>query len=196
MPRRDIAALHGTLGNVAVRTKAGVPTDADFTQPRDGFMALDTTSPGALWMRANAAWVTMGGSAWQTYTPTVGGGGTVTWTVQTGRYCQIGSLVFVQIALTVNAAGSGVANVTIDTPTAPQRGGGTTRQVMVAHLEGVTVAGMIGTGALVALAGGAGVTWDRLRAPDDSATNRDGNVTGAELLGGAIISVQGWYESE
>lgn len=190
---RAAGRLAGSLDEVAVRAKDGPPTDADFYTPRDGFLVIDTATP-ALWVRAGGTWLALPSSGWTSYTPTVGGGGTVTWTTQEGRYYRIGRTVFVHMTLTVNAAGSGVANVTIDTPTAPDRGAGSRRQVMAAHLEGVTVAGMLGTGALVALAGGAGATWDRLRAPDDSATNRDGNVTGAELLAGAIIAVQGWYE--
>lgn len=53
---RAAGRLVGTLDEVAIRSKAGVPTDADFDVPRDGFIVLDTTSD-VLWSRSNGAWV-------------------------------------------------------------------------------------------------------------------------------------------
>lgn len=59
--------LAGTLGEVAVRVKAGVPTDADFDSARDGFVVVDTTNK-ALWMRAGGVWIdtTASGTAFPT----------------------------------------------------------------------------------------------------------------------------------
>lgn len=48
--------LVGTLDEVALRTKAGIPTDADFDVPRDGFIVLDTGSPVVVWQRAGGVW--------------------------------------------------------------------------------------------------------------------------------------------
>lgn len=45
----------GTLGEVAVRSKAGVPTDADFDSARDGFITIDTTN-GVIWVRSLGSW--------------------------------------------------------------------------------------------------------------------------------------------
>ena len=51
--------LGGTLrfssGTVAVKTKAGVPVDADFTAPVDGMIAIDTASH-ALYFRSGGVW--------------------------------------------------------------------------------------------------------------------------------------------
>lgn len=47
--------LAGTLGEVAVRVKAGQPVDSDFDSARDGFIVVDTTN-SVLWIRVNGAW--------------------------------------------------------------------------------------------------------------------------------------------
>jgi hypothetical protein len=53
---RAAGRMIGTLDEVAIRSKAGIPTDADFDVPRDGFMVLDTTN-NVLWIRTNGLWV-------------------------------------------------------------------------------------------------------------------------------------------
>lgn len=60
---RAAGRLVGTLDEVAVRSKAGIPSDADFDVPRDGFMVVDTTNK-IVWVRMGGGWVpTTGASA-------------------------------------------------------------------------------------------------------------------------------------
>jgi|GEM_PF-6134200 hypothetical protein len=44
--------LRGTLGEVAIITKAGIPLDTDFNAPQDGMLVLDTSVPVTLWARS------------------------------------------------------------------------------------------------------------------------------------------------
>ncbi len=126
-----------------------------------------------------------------TYTPTVGNGGVVTWTTRTGWWMRIGKMIFVNVYLTVNAAGSGAANVTVDMPSSVYRG---TRQTLTMHTEGTGPgAAHIGNGECVFFTGGSGATADRLRTSSNGATNADANITGADLLAGGIIVIEGWY---
>lgn len=124
-----------------------------------------------------------GGGTFQSYTPTVTGGGSVTWTQRTGWWQRMGSWVHFVAYLTVNAAGSGATVVTITAPTSIDR---TTRQVVTAHTESLT-AGNNGSSTVVAFQSGSGNVWDRLR----NSTN--GSITGADLLATGVITVEGWY---
>ena len=54
-------ALAGTLGEVAVRVKAGTPADTDFDVARDGFIVVDTTR-ATMWLRAGGTWHDVAGS--------------------------------------------------------------------------------------------------------------------------------------
>lgn len=121
-------------------------------------------------------------NTWTAYTPTVGGIGSGTNSTAQGYYQKIGKIVFVRIYLICNANGTGSNNVTITTPSEPDRTDG--RQVLMGNSEGHAVAGSI---SLVALAGGSGATWDRVR----SATG--GNMIGTDYDNGGIITIQGWY---
>lgn len=133
-----------------------------------------------------------GGNVAATYTPTVGGGGTATWSTQTGRYFRVGKMVFVIIQLTVNVAGSGTSIVTVDLPTAPQRS--PLRQTLAMHTESIGPNGShVGDGQAVIFSGGSSPTIDRLRTSSNDATNRDSNITGADLLAAGLITIQGWY---
>lgn len=133
---------------------------------------------------------TYGANIFSDYTPTVGGDGTATYSVQTGYYMKVGLMVFVTIYLSVTNAGSGSDNVTVTTPSDPDR---STRQTLVMSTEGVFDSGMLGTGHAVTFTGGTGAVWDRLRATNNNAANRDGNITGADLLASSLITIQGWY---
>lgn len=134
---------------------------------------------------------TYAGNAWNTYVPAVGGGGTATFSVQSGWWQRTGKRIDVGIYLVVNAAGSGAANVTVDLPTTPYRG---TRQTLPMHTESVGPNGShVGNGAAVVFTGGASVTVDRLRTSSNDGTNRDSNITGADLLAAGVIDIQGWY---
>lgn len=53
--------LQGTLGEVAVRVKAGQPVDSDFDSARDGFIVVDSTNL-KMWMRVGGVWQQLYGS--------------------------------------------------------------------------------------------------------------------------------------
>jgi hypothetical protein len=132
-------------------------------------------------MGSDGAFRTYSGNAPTTYTPTVANGGTVTWTTRTGTYWKVGKIVFLTIYLSVNAAGSGVSNLTITAPSNIDR---THRQMLATNLEGSTTPG---AASLMAFTGGSGAVFDRIRTYDG------GSMTGADLAAGALITAQGWY---
>lgn len=183
---RPSAKMLGVIGTVRAE-----PTDTAL----DGLAAnLPTATVGDLLnlrvnstlqaaMGSDGAFRIYGGNAPTTYTPAVGGGGAATFSTRTGYYWKLGKIVYVVIYLTVNVAGSGALNVTVDTPSNPDR---STRQVMSIHSEGVA-ASYNGNGSMVSFTGGSAATWDRLRAFDGT------NITGAQLTAGAIMVIQGWY---
>ncbi|WP_030168910.1 hypothetical protein [Streptomyces sp. NRRL S-813] len=137
--------------------------------------------------------ITVGSTAWTTYTPAVGNGGTATWTTRTGYYWKLGKVVFVCIYLVVNAAGSGTNGVAVDLPSNPDR---STRQALTIHAEtigvGGTAGGTIRGGEAVWYPGGVGATSDRMRV-DDSDGDGENNILGADLKAGGTITIQGWY---
>lgn len=117
-----------------------------------------------------------------TWTPTISGGGAATFTTRNGFWQRIGKMVFVRVYVVVNVAGSGAANVTFDLPVTPYRSGGR-QNIAGCARDGGVVAGPCG--ALV-FAGGAGATIDRI-------VNSAGtDVTGALLTAGSIWTFEGW----
>jgi hypothetical protein len=124
-----------------------------------------------------------------TYTPTVAGGGTVTWTTRTGWWMRVGKMIFMNAFLVVNAAGSGGATVTITAPTNIDR---TTQQNVSLHSTGIFAAGL-GNGSAVALTTGATNVFDGMRTSNNGANNLDGTIGGANLLANGTISITGWY---
>lgn len=127
--------------------------------------------------------LTVGATTWTTFTPTIGGGGSVTWSDRTGYYYKLGKMVAVVIFLTVNTVGSGVTPVSVDMPSNVDR---SCRQVMLAHCDNVG-SGFSGSSSLVAFISGLGPTFDRLR------TYNNQNISGDDLAAGATIAIQGWY---
>lgn len=127
--------------------------------------------------------LTVAGTTWTTYTPTVTGGGSATWTIRTGYYYKLGKLVTVLVYIQVNAAGSGSTPISIDMPSSLDR---STRQALVAQCDNLS-ASYSGTNSLLSFTGGTGATFDRLRTFDNQ------NITGAQLAAGALITIQGWY---
>jgi hypothetical protein len=115
------------------------------------------------------------------YTPTVNGGGAVTWSTRTGWYWEMGDLVFMTAYLVPDVAGTGSSIVQVTAPTNIYRG---TRQVMGLSSEN---AGVNGHGHVVSFTGSTGATWDRMRTYDGQ------NVVGSDLFSGGLIVVQGWY---
>ncbi|MFJ9799815.1 hypothetical protein [Streptomyces sp. NPDC101145] len=127
---------------------------------------------------------------WTPYTPVVAGGGTATYSSRTGWYWKLGKLVFFNCEFTVNAAGSGTSIVTVTAPTAIDR---SSRQVMPLHAKGAWTSGMAANGNAVSLETGSGNVIDHLSLSNDNAQNRDGILTGVNLLSTARISISGWY---
>ena len=162
------------------------PTSVDaLTNPTSG-NALTSPSHADQHTNANdaieAIETQLGAEAFTTHVPTVGNGGTVTWTTITGWYRKIGKMVFVNFYLVVNAAGSGSGVVSISTPSTPGR---TVAQVLTGnHASSGTAHGTI---ALVTLVGDTGATWTRLRKSSGA------NILGSDLASGDIITIQGWY---
>jgi hypothetical protein len=149
---------------------------------------------------SNGNWISPGRTAattdnqFTTFTPTVTGGGSATWATRTGWYTRHDNLITVNVHLIVGTAGSGTSTVAVDMPTPVYRG---TRQVLVMHTESTGPNGShIGNGQCVFFAGGAATpTSDRLRTSSNDATNRDANLTGADLLTGGTITIQGSYRA-
>lgn len=52
---RNLTPDSGSKGGVGIRVKAGVPTDADFTNPVDGLLCVDSTD-GRIYLRYGGAW--------------------------------------------------------------------------------------------------------------------------------------------
>lgn len=187
----ELAAGSGFVGNagadegavwrlISKSTAAGRPrmeVDSDFGT------AADLTVTGGL---------SVGDTTFTTYTPTVANGGTATFTTRTGWYYRLGSMVFFNVELLVNAAGSGASFVTITAPTGIDR---TTRQVVPAQGRSVFTAGIAANGSATALTTGAGAVFDEIVMSNDNALNRDGLLTGAALLAGARLTLSGWYRA-
>jgi hypothetical protein len=120
-------------------------------------------------------------NSWTAYTPVVGGDGTATYSTAEGYYMKIGKIVFVEIYLVCSANGTGASNITITTPTEPDRN---VRQVITGNSEGHGVAGVV---QLVALLGGSGDVWDRVR------SSTGVNLIGTDIDSGGILTFTGWY---
>lgn len=192
--RRDSAGVVGVGGTIqAVPTGTGLDglganlplgTSGDLLNLRVNAAiqaALDSTGAFRIYQ----------GNSGIPFTPTVAGGGTVTWTTRTGLYFRIGKMIFVKIYLSVNAAGSGATIFTVDMPTSVER---TTRQVLTVHAESTGPNGShIAGGEVVFFTGGSGGTADRIRIDEGAAVGREQNITGADLLAGGVITIQGWY---
>lgn len=132
---------------------------------------------------ANGVLSTYAGNSWNTYTPVISGGGTATFSTLTGYWQRTGKRIDFVAYFAVNVAGSGAGTVSITTPTNVDR---STRQSIPMHADGIT-ATQAGPGCAVCFVGGSGTTIDRLRARDNT------NITGANLLAGAIVVIEGFY---
>lgn len=151
----------------------------------NGFVSINGTI-----FDANGEIITYANSGTHTFTPTVGNAGTATFSTRTGYWIRVGNMYFVNMALVVNAAGSGAGIVSVTVPFNVDR---TIRQAITMHCESVGPNGShIGDGECVFFTGGTGGVADRLRNSSNDGTNRDSNLTGADLLAGGIITIQGW----
>lgn len=144
--------------------------------------AATVTFNSAAVIDSNGRLDTYAGNTFTAYTPTVTGGGTATFQVQTGLWERIGKMIFINVYLVVLAAGSGATAVSVALPFAPSR---SQRQVIPAHGGGLGGPGA-GEYTGLTLTGGAGAVMDRL-------TRNGTDLVGANLSAGAIISIEGWY---
>lgn len=159
----------------------------DGTGPQDTL--LERTGPNTLGIGANDVLDNGAGVAlsdvtdWATYTPTVAGGGTATFTARTGQWRRTDTkTVEFTCYLDINAAGSGATAVTFTLPTAPNR---TMRQAFAGHSE--SPGGVVSAPVFI---GGAGTVVDRILFVSATLT---ANITGADLTAGRIITITGTY---
>lgn len=99
----------------------GFITDRWF-QYLSGLIRSVVAGPGAAVSVSNGvATVSVAGfSGFAAYTPTVSSSaGTITSASATGRWCQIGRLVFVEIVITITTNGTGSGDVMVTLPTTP-----------------------------------------------------------------------------
>lgn len=127
-----------------------------------------------------------------TFTPGIGNTGGATFSTRTGWWFRIGPMRYVSMYYVIDTAGAGAGIVTTTVPWNVDR---TTRQTLTAHYESVGPNGShIGNGQCVYFTGGSGGVADRLRNSSNDGTNRDLNITGADLLAGGIIEIEGWLQ--
>lgn len=122
------------------------------------------------------------GTDWDTWTPTIGGGGTATFSAG-GRWRRIGEkTVTFTVNLSVTGVGSGAAPLSFTLPTPPAR---SRRWIFVGgHELGGIRNGLYG----VTFTSGTGNVVDRLR------YNGSTNLTGADMTVGMLIQFTGTYE--
>lgn len=124
------------------------------------------------------------------FVPGVVNAGSATFSTRSGYWIQFGPLRFVNVYLVVNAAGSGAGLFNVTLPFSVNRD---LRQTITMHCESVGPNGShIGDGQCVFFTGTSGGTSDRLRNSSNDATNRDQNITGADLLSNGLISIEGF----
>lgn len=130
------------------------------------------------------------GTTFTSYTPTVTGGGSATYTTRTGWYYKLGKMVYFNAEFVVGTAGSGTTNVTITAPSSIYRGG---RQVIPVHARGAYLFGLAGNGHAYTYETGSGAVIDQITVSNDNAQNRDGILQGVSLVADARVTIQGWY---
>lgn len=189
----DFTALGTVLASPASTSKDGLSVNLPTSTIGD-LLNLRVNSAIQSAMGSDGAFRIYGGNSPVTFTPAVTNGGSVTWTTRTGYYWKLGKMVYVCVYLVVNAGGSGAGIVSVDMPSNVDR---SIRQVLTLHTETIGSGGNalshIGGGECVFFTSGAGATSDRLRTDEGGGTARENNVTGADLLAGGLITVQGWY---
>lgn len=176
----DRRSMLTASGGVFVCTSSTRPTNVlegqtIYETDTDSIYSYDGSSWTVVWTKS---WM-----SWASYTPTVTGGGSATFSTQQGTWRRIGPKhVAFKIYLAVNVAGSGSSNVSVALPTTPNRTTG--RNTFVTHFE---TAGLTGAYA-VTLTSGSGAVIDRIRYSTST------NVIGSDLTAGRIIGIQGEYE--
>ncbi len=173
-----------TIVNTQETTSIPLVADA-VTGTTADLMSLRVNGSSKFTVDQNGDLPTYSANTYNTYVPAVTGGGTVTFTTQSGWWQRVGKNYLFNAYLVINNAGSGAANVQIDAPVSIER---SARQCVLVHTDGLT-AGNNGSAELVAFTGGSGATFDRLR----NAANA--NIIGSDLQAGGIITAQGWIRA-
>jgi len=124
-----------------------------------------------------------GNNVFNTYVPAVSGGGSVSWSFQSGWWQRIGKMIFVNITLIADGDGSGSDAVTVDLPEDPDR---SHRQVLAATRTGAAPGGSF-TGQIANA--GSGPQIDFIR------SSVNGTLIGSDLTNGETIAIQGWYRA-
>jgi hypothetical protein len=142
-------------------------------------------------------WVAVGRLApavdddWTSYTPTVTGGGSATWSLRDGWYKRDGKLTFIGIYIAANGAGSGTSSIVVSLPTVPFRGSSDRRQVVSCYMGGVgagsnsSISGSFC--ALILAGGGSAAQIDQLQGPTNIVLRGD-NITTS-----TAITITGCY---
>jgi hypothetical protein len=128
------------------------------------------------------------------FTPTTTSHGSLAFQTRTGYYYKLGKIVFVVMHFDVSVAGSGTTPWQPGLPSTPDRTIIAGRQAMLALTENIIATDIPGAGGAYIFDGGSGAVVDRVRVPQDDLTNRDVNITGADLKVNALITIQGWYK--
>lgn len=133
-------------------------------------------------LTANALSVTT--TTFGSYTPAIANGGTLALSTADGWYFKLGKLVYFEAYCVVGTAGSGSTAVTITAPSTPYRSG--RRQSVPGACRDGTSNPIIGPISALTFAGGSGAVFDRIM-------TSGADVTGVNLVSGAIITLNGWY---
>lgn len=171
-PRLQLLPLASALSAIFLNAETGYTGN---------LQRLTVNSDDRFTVDVNGVLTTYAGNDFTTYDPNVTGGGAATFTTETGWYVRRGKLIDFCAYFVVNAAGSGASNVTIDAPVSIDR---TTRQRVGGTAEGLT-AGNNGQIGALSFTGSSGASFQRLR------NSTGGNITGADLLAGALVVVEG-----
>ncbi|MFF1916221.1 hypothetical protein ACFVYE_32460 [Streptomyces sp. NPDC058239] len=134
--------------------------------------------------------LTVTGTTFTAYTPTVSNGGSATYSSRTGWYYKLGKMVYFTAEFVASADGSGTTAITVTAPSSIYRG---TRQLFTCHAQGIYVSGLVANGNAVALDTGSGNVIDRISVSNNGTANRDNILNGSQLLNGATVTIQGCY---
>lgn len=152
-----------------------------WVSPGNAIVAQVTEAGNASFNQVSAAT-----TAFTTYTPTITNGGSATFTTNSGYFYKLGKLVYLNINVVVNVAGSGALNVAI---TAPSSMDGSQDQNLLATFQ----SGSTRVGNAIKFTGASSATFDRIRVQDGGAADVTANLTGAQLTAGSVLDIQGWY---
>lgn len=134
--------------------------------------------------------IAAGTTNWTSYTPTVAGAGTATWSVRDGWYKKIGKMVYVEVYIAFSAAGTGTGTVTVTLPSTPYRGSANRRQYLPTYCGGMVAGTNANTGGTCIgniNTSGSGAAIDQLRGPTDILQRGD------NFSSTATITINGWY---